>query len=151
MSKFLSNIVAGTAPGSTFLGTRASRSAPSAATVARATGAGRVAIGVIFLAAPVASVRILGVDSASAKRMAFLARMAAARDIGLGAGALAAGAGAAPWLAAAALADAVDAVAIAGALRRGTARGVVAAGIAAGAATGAALGIWAAIELKRAS
>src|SRR6478672_12278158 len=51
---------------------------PSARTVATGIGLGRVAIGAAFLAAPTVSVRILGVSNATAKRMAFLARMTAA-------------------------------------------------------------------------
>lgn len=71
-----------------------------------AVGAGRVAVGVGFLAVPAVSVRILGVDASTARRMRFLARMTAARDVGLGVGTLAAGRGrpAGPWLLAGALA-----------------------------------------------
>ena len=64
---------------------------PSPQTVVLGTGVGRVAIGAAFLAAPALSTRILGLDAATAKRVTFLARMAAARDIGLGAGTLTAG------------------------------------------------------------
>ncbi len=121
---------------------------PSA--VAGATGAARVAIGTTLLAAPVVSLKTLGVDSASAKRVAFLMRMAAVRDIGLGVGTLAAGRGAqaAPWLAVAAAVDAVDAVVIAGAMRQGATRGIPAAGVALGGAASAAAGLWAAAALR---
>ncbi|MGH8860124.1 MAG: hypothetical protein ACRDVG_02625 [Jatrophihabitantaceae bacterium] len=125
-------------------------SVPRAHITARAIGVGRLVLGATFLAAPRFSVRVLGVDSATAKRMTFLARMAAARDIGLGLGTLGAGTAAAPWLLAGAGADAVDAVVIAGALRSGTSRGLPAAGIVAGAAATAAVGVWAALTLRRA-
>ena len=123
-------------------------SAPQA--VALGIGAGRVVMGTTFLLAPRFSVRILGVDAASAKRMTFLARMAAARDIGLGAGTLDAGptAAAAPWLLAGAAADTVDALVIAGAMKRGVTRGIPAAGLVVGAAATAAVGVWAARALR---
>jgi len=109
-----------------------------------------VAIGTAFLAAPTVSVRILGVSNATAKRMAFLARMTAARDIALGGGTLHAGAGrrAVPWLLAGAGADLVDAVAIAGAVKRGAAGGAPAVGTVVGAAAAAVVGVWAALELS---
>jgi hypothetical protein len=112
---------------------------------------GRLAVGGAFLVAPVVSTRVLGLDTATAKRVSFLARMAAARDIGLGAGTLNAGAtaAAAPWLAAGAAADAVDAVVIAGAMRHGAARGLPALGIVVGAAATAVIGLAAAIGLRR--
>ena len=53
-------------------------------------GTGRVLLGSAFLAAPVASTRALGLDSATAKRVSFLARMMAARDVAIGAGTAAA-------------------------------------------------------------
>jgi hypothetical protein len=123
---------------------------PSARTVATGIGLGRVAIGAAFLAAPTVSVRILGVSNATAKRMAFLARMTAARDIALGSGTLHAGTGrrAVPWLLAGAGADVVDAVAIAGAMKGGVAGGAPAVGTVAGAAAAAAIGVWAALELS---
>lgn len=117
--------------------------------LAVAIGAGRLAIGAAFLAAPVASVRVLGVDTATAKRMSFLARMAAARDLGLGLGTLAARTDAAPWLLVGALADGVDAVAIGAALRRGSARGVPAMAVVAGAAAAAVTGVGIARALRR--
>jgi hypothetical protein len=114
-------------------------------------GVGRLVLGGGFLLAPVASTRLLGLDTATAKRVSFLARMAAARDIGLGVGTLHAGAGAAavPWVMAGAAADAVDAVVIAGALRQGAARGLPAAGVVVGALGAAAIGLWAALDLRR--
>lgn len=124
---------------------------PRPEAIALGIGVGRLVIGATFLAAPVLSVRLLGLDSATAKRVTFLARMAAARDIGLGVGTLDAGpsAAAVPWLVAGAAADALDAAVIAGALRKGTARGLPAAGIVLGAAMTAAAGSWAALGLRR--
>ncbi len=108
-------------------------------------------IGTAFLVSPVLSVRLLGTDSATAKRMSFLARMAAARDIGLGVGTLMGGGEreSATWLAVGAAADAADAIVIAAAMRQGTTRGIPAAGIVAGAAAAAAVGLWAALGLRR--
>jgi hypothetical protein len=114
-------------------------------------GIGRVALGTAFLVAPVASTRVLGLDSATAKRVTFLARMAAARDIGLGAGTLSAGPtrAAVPWLLAGAGADLVDATVLVGALRKGVARGLPAAAITVGAVAGAGIGFGAAVALRR--
>jgi hypothetical protein len=118
--------------------------------LATAIGAGRIVLGTSFLLAPTLSVRVLGVDAETAAAMRFLARMTAARDIGLGAGTLAAGTGraAAPWLLAGALADTVDAVAIVAAMRRRVTRGIPAAAIAVGAAATAAVGVWTARRLR---
>jgi hypothetical protein len=123
----------------------------SAGPLAALTGVGRLAIGGAFLAAPVPAVRALGLDTASAKRVAFLARMVAGRDIVLGAGVLLtrdprARSG---WIAAGAAADAVDSVALGMALRDGSARGVTAFGVTFGAAGAAAVGFWAALRLRR--
>lgn len=130
----------------------ARRFIPSARTIATGIGLGRVAIGTAFLAAPALSVRILGVSNATAKRMTFLARMTAARDIALGGGTLHAGPGrrAVPWLLAGAGADLVDALAIAGAVKHHVAGGAPAVGMVAGAAAAAAVGVWAALELSEA-
>lgn len=87
-----------------------------------ALGLGRLALGTAFLARPVDSVRLLGTDTATANRMAWLARMAAVRDAALGAGAVASVAArrtAAGWLLAGALADAGDAAVLALAARDG--------------------------------
>ena len=126
---------------------------PPAQAVATGIGAARVVVGVTFMVAPITSVRVLGMDTATAKRVTHLARMAAVRDIALGVGALARvrrgeGTG---WLLAGAGADAADAALIAGALRTGKARGLVASGIALGALASAAAGVWAASGLARRS
>lgn len=110
--------------------------------LARSIGLGRMLLGGGFLLAPVASTRILGVDTATAKRVTFLARMMAARDVVIGAGTAAAstnGGRPSMWLLAGAAADATDAVVIAGALKQGRARGPVAAAVVAGAAGAAAV------------
>lgn len=119
--------------------------------MATGIGAGRVAIGTVLFAAPTTATRMLGVDSASAKRMAFLARMTAARDVSLGIGTLAARGSdqLGLWLAVGALADAADAVAISTATKRGVTRGVSAAAAVLSAVAAAAVGGRAAYEIKR--
>jgi hypothetical protein len=90
--------------------------------------AGRTVIATSIMAAPVASARALGTDTATAQRVSWLTRMTAIRDgaIGVG-GVLAARRGAAaPWLLAGAASDLVDAVVIGKALRDGRIKGVVA-------------------------
>ncbi|MEO8889029.1 MAG: hypothetical protein ABI429_07030 [Jatrophihabitantaceae bacterium] len=112
--------------------------------IARSIGVGRVLLGGGFLLAPVASTRLLGVDTATAKRVSFLARMMAARDLAIGAGTAASSTGdrnPAGWLLAGALADATDAVVIAGALKDGRARGPLAAGIVGGAVALSAIAV----------
>jgi hypothetical protein len=111
----------------------------------------RVAVGAVFLAAPVLAVRLLGVDTATARRVRFLARMTAARDISLGAGTLAEGAtpGAVPWLLASAASDVVDAVAMSAAIRQGAVRRLPGGVAATSAAAAAVLGTWAALRLRR--
>jgi hypothetical protein len=105
----------------------------------------------VFLLDPVSSVRVLGVDTATAKRMTFLARMTAGRDIVLGFGTVAARTprSRAGWLAAGAVADLVDAAALSAGLRSGQLRGVPAAGIAVGAVGAAAVALAATGQLRR--
>ena len=94
----------------------------SARRIGLAIGAGRLAIGCAALAGPEASIRLLGLDSATAMRAAWLARMCAARDVALGAGTISSVAsrrGQTSWLLAGALADAGDAAAFALAVRSG--------------------------------
>lgn len=120
--------------------------------LARSVGLGRILAGGGFLLAPVGSTRVLGLDTATAKRVSFLARMMAARDVVIGAGTAASGRGTgrpAAWLLAGAVADATDAVVIAGALKSGQARGPVAAavvGVAGVAAAVAAVGALSALR-----
>ncbi len=115
-------------------------------------GAGRLLIGAAFLAAPVTSVRILGLDTATAARVAWLARMTAIRDGVVGAGTLASsarGGGASGWLLAGAVSDAVDAAVLVSALREGRVAGWPARAIAAGAVAAAAVAAVAAADLHR--
>lgn len=86
------------------------------------TGALRIAIGAALLTRPTTLPKALGVDSATAERVKWLSPMLGARDLALGAGLVHAarrGRDPRPWLLAAAFSDAVDALAFAGALRRG--------------------------------
>lgn len=126
--------------------------ASSARRVGLAIGAGRLAIGCAALAGPAASIRLLGLDSATATRAAWLARMCAARDVALGAGAVSSVAsrrGQTSWLLAGALADAGDAAAFVLAVRAGRldrTRGYLAA---ATGALGAVAGLGSAIGLAQ--
>jgi hypothetical protein len=125
---------------------------PSARTIGVSVGAGRVAIGAIFLAAPVTSVRILGLDTATAARITWLARMTAVRDTALGAGAVVSagrGKGGAGWLLAGSMSDAVDAAVLAAALREGKLRGWRPQAIAVGALGAALVAAAAAAEMAR--
>jgi hypothetical protein len=125
---------------------------PSARTIGVLVGAGRVALGGIFLAAPVTSVRLLGLDTATAARVTWLARMAAGRDVAIGAGTVvssARGAGAGGWLLAGSFADGVDAVVLAAALREGKVAGWRARAMPAAALAAALVAAAAAIDGRR--
>src|SRR5690242_13082435 len=85
-----------------------------------ALGATRVGVGVGFLLAPVTSTRVLGLDSATAKRITFLARMTAVRDLVVGAGTLASRRqprALRTWVLAGAIADLGDTLVISSAIR----------------------------------
>jgi hypothetical protein len=113
-------------------------------------GLGRLAVGGAFLAFPVGSVRLLGVDSAAAARMSWLARMAAVRDLALGAGVLSAAVthrSRVPALLASALVDAADAALIALAARDARVDRVRGIAMAAGAAAASGAGIAAAADV----
>lgn len=110
-------------------------------------GIGRSVLGAAFLADPELAVRVIGADSATAARVTWLSRMAAIRDLALGAGTsistLSArrsarkGHDSTTWLLAGAICDAVDATAIATAARQhrlDPVRGYLGALLAAGAA-----------------
>lgn len=90
---------------------------PTALALAR-TGAG-----VMMVARPTALPRLLGVDSAASARLGWTVQMLGAREIALGAGTLAARRGdrraARLWIAAGAFSDAMDVLAVGGALLRG--------------------------------
>ena len=116
-----------------------------------ALGATRVALGVGFLVAPVSSTRMLGLDSATAKRITFLARMTAVRDVVLGAGTVVSRRQPAAlryWVLAGALADLGDAAAISGAVRSRVGGGLLARAMVGGAAGAAVLGGWAGAGIK---
>lgn len=113
-------------------------------------GLGRVAIGAVFFAAPVTALRIVGADSATAARVTWLSRMTAARDgvLGVGTTHAAVKGGGAGWLLAGAVSDAVDAVALAHAIRDRRAGGLGAVGMVGAAAATSALGVWAALGTR---
>lgn len=115
-------------------------------------GVGRVALGSAFLAFPVGAVRMLGVDSASAARMVWLTRMAAARDAALGVGVVGAAAarrGRVPALVVTALVDATDAAVVAAAAREHRVDRLRGYAMAGGAAAAAVAGLAVAGDLLR--
>jgi hypothetical protein len=125
---------------------------PNARTAGIAIGLGRTAIGAVFFAAPITALRIVGADSATAARVTWLSRMTAARDGVLGVGTArssASGRGAAGWLIAGAVADAVDAAALTAAMRERRAGGAGGVAMIAAAAATSALGAWAALASLR--
>jgi hypothetical protein len=84
-------------------------------------GLGRVGVGAALLARPASLPRAVGVDSISARRMAWVVRLFAVRDAALGAGAVHAvltGRPARPWLLAQAISDGSDAVTMGVAVRQ---------------------------------
>ena len=86
------------------------------------TGVIRMLIGGGMLLQPERSLRSMGLDSGTASRAAFVARMLGARDAALGAGlvhAVRRGSDPLPWLLAQAVSDAVDLVGFLDARRRG--------------------------------
>jgi len=105
---------------------------------------GRTGVGVTMLVRPTLVPRVLGVDRLSAERTGWVVQMLGAREVALGAGAwiaLRRGDDRATrlWLAAGLLSDAVDALAVAGALGRGRVDAVPGVGLAAVATTAAAV------------
>jgi hypothetical protein len=125
---------------------------PSADSAGAALGAMRLAVGGTFFSAPVTSLRLMGVDTATARRVTWLARMTAARDTAVGAGMLATvsrGRSGSGWLLAGAFCDAVDAAVLAAALRARRAGGFGAVAMVGAAAASAAVGVWAAAATAR--
>lgn len=113
---------------------------------------GRTAFAIAIMAAPVTCLRLLGADSATARRVTWLTRMMAVRDGALGVGgALAArrGGSVPPWLLGGAVADAVDAMVIARAVREGRVKGVLPTTVAPLAALMAAAGAVTAVRCRR--
>jgi hypothetical protein len=122
----------------------------------RQIGLARTGLGVSLLAAPVPLIRMLGIDTGTVRRMAWVTRLAAARDVALGLGTIAALRGGASrredavrWLVIGAAADAADTVILTAALRAGrygTVRGAL---MVASAVGGASLGAVAAVGMRR--
>ena len=101
---------------------------------------GRAGAGAVMVLRPRLLPGLLGVDSATATRVAWSVQMLGARELALGLGTLAAAQadrrGTRLWVAAGVLCDAVDVLALAGALARGRVRkgaGTAALGVAAAA------------------
>jgi hypothetical protein len=124
---------------------------PAAESTARQLALGRTAVAAFLMAAPVTAQRLIGLDTGTAQRIAWLTRLTAVRDGALGVGALAAGrAGEArSWVVAGAVSDAVDALVIAAALKQGRLRGVRPALVVPASAAVAAVGAAAALGLRR--
>jgi hypothetical protein len=107
---------------------------------------GRAGAGAVMVVRPRAVPQALGVDSATATRMAWAVQMLGAREIALGLGTLAAlrtpdRAASRIWLAGGVLSDGVDALAVAGALAKGRVRTGTGLGLVAVAASAVALGV----------
>ena len=123
-----------------------------ARSIARRIGLARVGLGIGLLAAPGSVAPLAGIDTGTARRMTWLTRMTAARDLALGTGTLAAlrsGGDATRWLALGAAADLGDLVILSGAVRQGRLARVRGAGMAASAAGGVLVGAMAAVGMRR--
>lgn len=132
---------------------RALRTVP-ARRLARQLALARIGVGAGLLVAPVAAARALGSDSGTARRMSWLARMAAVRDVVLGAGALSALEGAdspdaARWFAAGMVSDLGDTAVFLDAIRRGNVGGVRGGLLVAASAGGVVTGAISAVGLRR--
>ena len=87
-----------------------------------AVSTARIGFGVLVAVAPALVPRLLGVDRQTAQRIGWLPRLVAGREIALGAGTLLArrkGTDTGYWMAAQAVADGTDGLAILAALRHG--------------------------------
>jgi hypothetical protein len=125
---------------------------PDPQSMALQIAAGRAVIGAVILADPVRAARMLGADTATAQRASWLTRMLGVRDSAIGVGGVAAvrqGSGAASWILAGAVADALDAVVLAGALKNGRVKGLGPAATVPFAAGAAVLGAATALRLRR--
>jgi hypothetical protein len=124
---------------------------PDPDSMARQIAAGRAVIAAAILAAPVASARLMGTDTATAQRVVWLTRMMGVRDGALGVGGAVAArrGGAGAWLLGGAVADTVDAIVVAGALRQGRLKGLVPTAVVPLAAATGALGFLTALRLRR--
>lgn len=105
----------------------------------RGLAAGRTAAGVMMLTRPGLLPATLGVDRASADRMGWVVQMLGAREVALGLGALVAPSRA--WHAAGVFSDAVDALAVGTALRRGRVGTAAGGGVVAVAVAAVAIGV----------
>jgi hypothetical protein len=117
------------------------RGGVTAATAAAALGVARSVFGVAMAVAPALLPRLLGADATTARRLGYLTRMVAARELALGVGTLRAvgtGDDLRSWFVAQAMSDAGDAVAIAAAVRAGRVNRVAAAALVLFATGGAA-------------
>lgn len=125
---------------------------PEARSLALKLVAGRSVIGAVIMAAPVPAARMLGADTATAQRVTWLTRMLGVRDGAIGVGGVDAvrrGTSATPWLLSGGVADAVDSLVLAGAVKQGRIRGVVPTVLALGAAGSATMHILAVVRLRR--
>lgn len=129
------------------------RASSDARRLGLALGAGRVALGIAFWLDPARSVRVAGLDRVTTPRTGWLARMAAARDLVIGAGAVGASLRAdarpverASWYLAGAVTDAADALAITQGARDGRLAKVPAALVAGGAAATSVVGLVATVR-----
>jgi hypothetical protein len=107
---------------------------------------GRTGAGSMMVLRPRVLPQLLGVDSATARRMSWTVQMLGAREVALGLGTLTAlrrpdGAAARTWVAAGVLCDAVDVLAVGGALLRGRLRTGSGGAVLAVAAGAVALGV----------
>ena len=119
--------------------------------LARQLGFARAGLGIGLLAAPGSVAALAGIDTGTARRMTWLTRMTAVRDLALGVGTLAAlrRGDAGRWLAVGVAADLGDLVILAGAVRQGRLARVRGAGMAASAAGGVLVGAVAAVGMRR--
>lgn len=107
---------------------------------------GRAGAGTVMLVRPRALPRLLGVDTATSARLGWAVQMLGAREVALGLGTLTAlrrgdHAASRTWLAAGVLCDAVDVLAVGGALARGRLSRTSGAAVVAVAASAVALGV----------
>ena len=112
----------------------------------------RIGLGAAMFAAPVPAARLAGIDTGTARRISWLARMTAARDAALGAGALTAVRGdgdPARWVLAGAASDLVDALVVLDAVRRGRLGRLRGGAVVAASVSGVLAGVVAAGGLRR--
>lgn len=102
---------------------------------------GRTAVGVIMLTTPALIPSQLGVEQQSATSMTWAMQMLGAREVALGLGALTSRQDRRRWLAGGVLCDAVDAVAVLTAMRRGRVRKVSGGGLVAVAVAATFIGL----------